>query len=272
MSSGSALNEVHNTAFQSAALRAGHFLTGAEPKIFRDEFAARLIEMTEDEAIAFTAKVPPASASTVIVRARFTEDRLAAARNRLNQYVVLGAGLDSYALRMGETLGSLIVYEVDDPPFQAWKRQRIETLGLKTPKQVRYAPCDFETMSIDQALAAQGFAANEPCFISWLGVTQYLTRDAIRQTLRWAAQRPKGSEISFTYVENNTSEQKRSAKPGVVPYLSYFTTDEITQLLRELGFSRIEHLTRAEAEETYFKNRSDGMTAPISQRDVAAIV
>jgi methyltransferase (TIGR00027 family) len=256
----------------AAAMRAGHFLNGAEPKIFRDEFAPRLIEMTQDEAIAFVAKVPASSASTCVLRAAFTEDRLAAARSRLNQYVVLGAGLDSYALRMGDKLGSMIVYEVDDPPFQAWKRQRMEQLGLKSPKQVRYVPCDFETMSVDQALAAQGFAANEPCFISWLGVTQYLTRDAIRQTLRWAAQRPKGSEIVLTVVEPLADEERTEATRAAVPFISYLTLDEITQMLKEVGFSRVDPLTPAMAQEKYFKGRTDGLEMPAFQRCVAAIV
>ena len=137
------------------------------------------------------------------MRSRFTEDHLAAARDRLSQYVVLGAGLDSFALRMGDALGDLTVFEVDDPPFQEWKSQRIQELGLEPPPQLRFVPCDFETTSIAEALAAAGFAADEPCFISWLGVTQYLTREAITETLRWAGERPAGSELVLTYLESN---------------------------------------------------------------------
>ena len=79
-----------------------------------------------------------------MLRSRFTEDHLAASRERLRQYVVLGAGLDSFALRMGDALGGLTVYEVDDPPFQEWKSQRIRELGLQPPAQLRFVPCDFE--------------------------------------------------------------------------------------------------------------------------------
>jgi methyltransferase (TIGR00027 family) len=265
------LSEVHRTAFYAAAMRAGHFLQGAEPKIFRDEFALRLTDMTAEEAVAFTARVPQSSASTAVLRSRFTEDRLAAARERLHQYVVLGAGLDSYALRMGDGLGSMIVYEIDDPPFQTWKRQRIETLGLKVPQQLRFVPCDFERMSIDRALAESGFAANEPCFTSWLGVTQYLTREAIRETLRWAARRPSGSEIVLTFVEPQAEAERRASPRNPVTYLSYFSEDEMTLLLKELGFSRIENLTRTGAQ-TYFQHRSDGLIVPEFQRVVSAIV
>ncbi|SDD06262.1 methyltransferase, TIGR00027 family [Sphingomonas sp. YR710] len=274
MSSGSdgALSEVHRTAFMAAAMRAGHFLEGAEPKIFRDQFAPQLLEMSDDEIREFTAKVPLEMAASCVLRSRFTEDRLAAARGRLNQYVVLGAGLDSYALRMGDALESMIVFEVDDPPFQAWKKKRIEQLGLKTPGQVRYVPCDFERMSIDQALAAQGFAADEPCFISWLGVTQYLTREAIRTTLRWAGERPAGSEIVVTIVEPGAQEQRRARASDPVHFVSFISLEEMSDMLREAGFSRIEPLTQVAAREAYLKGRTDGLIIPEFQLSIAAIV
>lgn len=266
------LSEVHHTAFMAAALRAGHFLQGAEPKIFRDEFAPRLLEMTEEEIEAFNAKVPLPLASTCVLRSRFTEDRLAKAHERLHQYVVLGAGLDSYGLRMGENLGSMIVFEVDDPPFQEWKQRRIQTLGLNISEQVRYVPCNFERMSLKEALANSDFAADEPCFISWLGVTQYLTRDAIRETLRWAGERPAGSEIIVTIVEPGALADGRDGVNKIVPFTSYITVDEMTGMLRDAGFSRIEPLTLETAQQEYFKDRSDGMTGPKFQRTIAAIV
>lgn len=109
------LTGLHGTAFSAAALRAWHTLAGEEPKIFRDDLALPLTGMSKAEAIALGERVPAASASTCVLRSRFTEDRLAEARQRLDQYVVLGAGLDSYAMRMGAGLEGLTVYEVDDP-------------------------------------------------------------------------------------------------------------------------------------------------------------
>ena len=266
------LSGVHHTAFMAAALRAGHFLKGAEPKIFADAFASKLLEMSDDEIEAFYAKVPPHLASTCVLRSRFTEERLAKARERLNQYVVLGAGLDSYGLRMGDKLGSMIVFEVDDPPFQNWKRERIEKLGLPVPEQVRYVPCDFERMSVEQALADAGFAANEPSFISWLGVTQYLTREAIRHTLRWAGERPAGSEIIVTVVEPGAYEEGANRRGGIVDFTSYISVDEMSDMLREAGFSRIEPLTLETAQARYFDGRSDSLTVPQFQRTIAAVV
>jgi methyltransferase (TIGR00027 family) len=265
------LSGVHKTAFMAATLRAGHYLHADEPKIFEDSFAHLLLDMTEDEIKAFNARIPGPLLSTCPLRSRFTEDRLAAAKDWVNQYVVLGAGLDSYALRKGDELGSMIVFEVDDPPFQAWKRKRIDDLGLKTPEQLRYVPCDFETMSIADALAAQGFVADEPCFISWLGVTQYLSLDAIRETLRWAGSRPAGSELVLTIVEPEGRPAPDSGQRGIVDFTSYISMEEITQMLHEAGFSRVEPLTRAAADEL-FKGRTDGLVTPTFQRALAAIV
>ena len=266
-----ALSGVHKTAFMAAMIRAGHFLHADEPKIFADSFAHRLLDSTEDEIRAFNDRIPGHLLATCPLRSRFTEDRLAAARARVNQYVVLGAGLDSYALRMGDALGEMLVFEVDDPPFQAWKRRRIEQLGLKTPEQVRYVPCDFETMSLADALAAQSFAADEPCFVSWLGVTQYLTLDAIRETLRWAGARPAGSEIVLTLVEPGDKPTPNSGPRNIVDYTSYISTEEMRDMLREAGFSRIEPLTQ-DASDALFRGRIDGLATPRFNRAVAAIV
>ena len=193
---------------------------------------------------------------------------------RLSQYVVLGAGLDSYALRGGDALGPLAVFEVDDPPFQEWKQRRIEELGLKPPPQLHFVPCDFENTSIAQALAVAGFAAEKACFISWLGVTQYLTREAVADTLRWAGERPAGSEIVLTYLESNAQAAKlraRMAQSGIA-LLSDFTTDEMTAMVEAAGFSRIENLSPEEAEEQYFRGRADGLQAPEIQRLLSATV
>jgi methyltransferase (TIGR00027 family) len=268
------LSGVHRTAFSAAALRAWHTLVGEEPKIFRDDLALALTGMHEAEVIAFGAGVPAASSSTCSLRSRYTEDRLAAALDRLDQYVILGAGLDSYALRMGDVLGSLTVFEVDDPSFQTWKRRRIHELGLDPPPQLRFAPCDFETTSIADALAASGFVPDRACFISWLGVTQYLTHRAILDTLRWAADRPAGSEIVLTYLESNAQAaamRTGMARSGIAVF-SDFTTEDVIAMVKEAGFSRIEHLSREEAQAQYFDGRTDGLEAPGTQRLLSATV
>jgi methyltransferase (TIGR00027 family) len=268
------LTSVHNTAIQSAAIRAGHVLAGSEPKIFSDTLALPFTGMSEQEVVSFCQNMGPSNAATCVVRSRVTEDSLAKAhRSGVNQYVILGAGLDTYALRMADKLGSLIVYEIDDPVFQQWKQNRIAEIGLKAPAQLRYAPCDFETMSIAEALAPAGFRADEPAFISWLGVTQYLTLDAIRETLKWAGARPKGSEIVLTYSDGGAQTEKLvsdAASRGVKLY-SHPSEAEMTALLKEAGFTQIEHLTREKQADAYFQDRADGLVAPEYQRVAIAI-
>jgi methyltransferase (TIGR00027 family) len=268
------LTSVHNTAIQSAAIRAGHTLAGSEPKIFEDALALGFSGMTEQEVLAFCDKMGPTNASTCVVRSRVTEDRLAAAVKRgVEQYVILGAGLDTYALRMGDRLGALAVYEIDDPIFQQWKRDRTEALGLMAPPQLHYAPCDFETMSIAEALAPAGFDPDRPVFISWLGVTQYLTLDAIKETLKWAGQRPAGSEIVLTYSDGGARTEQLiadAAGRGVALY-SHPSPEQVTALLREAGFTHIEQQSREQASALYFKDRADGLIAPDFQRMAMAV-
>jgi methyltransferase (TIGR00027 family) len=266
------LTDLQRTAISAATLRAAHTIAGDEPKIFRDPLALGLCGMTADEAVAMAARVPPQSASTCVLRSRFTEDRLAAAAagGRIGQYVILGAGLDSFALR-AEGKG-LVVFEVDDPAFLAWKRQRIDELGLAVPDHLRFAPCDFEATRLEDALAAGGFDAGEPCFVSMLGVTQYLTLPAIRKTLAWAGSRPAGSEIVLSFLDRNEGTRALStsmASTGVA-VLSSFSEDEITRLLRQAGFGTIDHLSPRRAHEDYFAGRSDGLVVPGMQRLVAA--
>jgi len=265
------LSEVHKTAFMAATLRAGHYLHADEPKIFEDSFAHRLLDMTEEEIRTFNARIPGPLLSTCPLRSRFTEDRLAAAKDRVTQYVILGAGLDSYALRKADDLGSLTIFEVDDPPFQAWKRKRITDIGLSTPPQVRYVPCDFETMSVTDALAAQGFDPKQPTFVTWLGVTQYLTLDAIRETLRWAASLAAGSELVLTIVEPASRPARSTGPRGIVDFTSYISIEDMTKMLHEAGFSKVEPLLREDAE-AFFKNRTDGLAWPEHQRALAATV
>ena len=268
------LTSVHNTAIQSAAIRANHALTGSEPKIFDDTLALAISAMDKDDVLKFVANMGPSNAATCVVRSRVTEDRLAAAVARgVEQYVILGAGLDTYALRKANGLGSLIVYEIDDPVFQQWKRERIQEVGLTPPAQLRYAPCDFETMSIAEALAPAGFDADKPAFISWLGVTQYLTLDAIKETLKWAGSLATGSEIVLTFSDGGDQTDTlvaAAAERGVALY-SHPSADEVTALLREAGFTQIEQLTHDQEAERYFRNRADGLVAPDYQRIAMAI-
>ncbi|MDE2301087.1 MAG: class I SAM-dependent methyltransferase [Sphingomonadales bacterium] len=267
-----AISDLHRTAIAAAALRAAHAIAGAEPKIFCDDLALALSGLSREEVLALAARVPAASAATCILRSRFAEDGLAASGP--GQYVVLGAGLDSFGLRLAGRADDPQVYEVDDPAFQRWKRRRIAAAGLGVPQGLHFVPCDFETDALDAALARAGFDAGAAAFVSLLGVTQYLTRPAIRATLAWAGARPHGSRIVLSYLEANRESEALAAAMagGGVAVPSRFAVAEMTALLREAGFTCIDHLDPAMAQATYFARRSDGLCVPGMQRLVAAAI
>ncbi len=263
------------TALAAAAARARHLVVEDEPRILVDHYAQRFLGWSDQQVIEHTAQLAerPYGAALWAMRNRFTEDRLAQAITRgVDQYVILGAGLDSFALRNADTLQIVSVFEVDDPPLQRWKRERLQELGIAEPDGLHFAPCDFESMSIPAALAAAGFDAHAPAVVSWLGVTQYLTRPAIAETLNWAASLAAGSEIVLTYVVPGAeaeADKARFAQRGT-RFATFFTPDEIESVLLAAGLADIETLTPQAAQRIYFDNRSDGLVAPQMERLVVA--
>jgi methyltransferase (TIGR00027 family) len=258
------------TAFGAAAMRARHLIIDGLPKILNDPFAQRLIG-TDDEQIVLSTNgvMVPRVASAWILRSRFAEDLLAVARARhVHQYVILGAGLDSYALRHAESLDDLIVYEVDDPVLQHWKRQRLEELQIPTPTHLQFVACDFETHSLAEALGASTFDTSMPAEVAWLGVTQYLTYKAIYTTLRWVASLAPGSEIVLTYVipgEIAEAHKSRLAARGI-RFETFFAPDAMSRLLEEAGLVDIQQVSPEEAQRMYFTGRTDGLVAPDVER------
>lgn len=269
---------VHLTALMTARMRAIHLLADGEPKIFVDDFAIALTGDDPMELLNLASNLPFSTAPWVL-RSRVVEDRLAEATARgVHQYVILGAGLDSFAYRKAGLLGSLIVYEVDDPPLQEWKRARLAELGVEPPRQCVYVPCDFESRSLADTLAEARFRPNEPAFVSWLGVTQYLTRDAISETLRWVASLASGSEVVLTYVLPADASgdvppavrelRSRLRNSGAV-LTSFLRPDEIEALMVEAGLVGVQHLSPEEASARYFSGRTDGLQPSLLERIVS---
>lgn len=208
-----------------------------------------------------------------ILRVRFTEDHLHdAVAAGVRQYVILGAGLDSFCLRQGELADRLRIFEVDHPASQAMKRDKL--LGIKghLPPNLVFTPVDFETDRLDEALTRAGYDADTPAFFSWLGTTYYLTRDAVRDTLyRIAAVAAPGSRIALDYkyprhlvpAEGLLFADKLDqfvAKRGE-PMLSMFTPDELNAEMRRAGLAELDHVSPAQQAERYLDGRSD-MSAP----------
>ena len=218
----------------------------------------------------------------VCVRARFPEDLVeqAAARG-IGQYVILGAGLDSFAYRRGDLLGRLRVFEVDHPATQEWKRQRLAELGAKSPPGLVFAPVDFERQTLRQGLEQAGFSFEEQAVFSWLGVTMYLTLDAIHATLETMAQCRAGTRVVLTYnqpadVLTSSDAQITAAMAGLAakmgePFISRFRSAEIARMLRRHGFGEITDFGPDEARAAYFPRHADVEIAG-AQRLVAATV
>ena len=204
-------------------------------------------------------------------RSRYAEDRLAASvAQGITQYVILGAGLDTFAYR--NPFPQLRVFEVDFPATQEWKRSLLATAGIVSPANLTFVPLDFEHMTLATGLAAAGFDSNRPAFFGWLGVVPYLTLAAFRATLETIAALPAGSAVSFDYgvsphalsVLHRISFRalaRRVAKAGE-PFQLLFTPEELDAELVRAGFSRWEQLGGAELNDLYFAHRSDGLKLP----------
>jgi methyltransferase (TIGR00027 family) len=245
-----------------------------------DTVAARLLGGGIEEQIRAHAdelRTPAARGlrSHVVLRSRFAEDSLRdAVADGAKQYVMLGAGGDTFAYRQPEWARRLKVIEVDHPDSQAEKRMALAAAKIEIPPNLRYADIDFEQETLADGLARCGVQTATLTFFSWLGVTMYLTRDAIEATLRTVLSFPKGSGIVFTFAHTESAASRLaegSASAGE-PWISYFTPEELGAMLRSLGFSDARFLSREEAQRRYYANRTDGFEAPPRVSIVAARV
>jgi methyltransferase (TIGR00027 family) len=245
------------TAFAAAAFRAAHLHLSDGPKIHADTFALPVLGFESPAALSTWLErvAPPELGRTsayFALRHRYAEDRLDAALARgVAQVVLLGAGLDSFALRRPEVPKRTLFVEIDHPDSQHWKRARLAALGLATPS-VQYVPADFATQTLADALAAAGVDAARPTFFSWLGVTQYIGAAAVFDTLGLVARHAPESEIVFDVIlpPEDWSDEDRalsafaeaSSRRRGEPWLSHFRPDELAKRARALGFGRIETL------------------------------
>jgi methyltransferase (TIGR00027 family) len=260
------------TALGAAAHRAVHqTLEGGV--IFTDPFAVRILDDGTRARLADMAADPSHRPMRHFIagRSRFSEDAMAASIARgVRQVVILGAGLDTFSLRNPHADTGVQVFEVDYPATQAWKRQRLEEAGLALPGSLTFAPVDFERQSLSEGLAAAGFRLDRPAYFQWLGVTPYLTREAIVATLDFIAG-VAGSEVAFEYAEpfenfppamraNLTAIAARAASLGE-PWLSLFDPPEMSALLQARGFAQFRDVTRAELAARYYGDLGQGVVA-----------
>jgi methyltransferase (TIGR00027 family) len=243
------------TAFAAAAHRAAHQLLEGG-RIFADPLATAVLGAPEANLVGEGAQQPATRGMRLFIaaRSRFAEESLAAAVARgVRQYVVLGAGLDTFAHRNPFVDESLRVFEVDYPATQAWKQRRLADAGLTAPASLTFAPVDFERQTLAAGLAAAGFDAAAPAFFSWLGVVVYLSRAAVMTTLSFIAGLPRGGEVVFDYGRpvsafpegaaraRQITRAQRAARLGE-PWITRFEPPELAAMLRGLGFDDLEDL------------------------------
>jgi methyltransferase (TIGR00027 family) len=259
------------TAHRVAVRRAAHQLLD-EPRVLDDPLALRIIGSEAAEDLQSNPKehqgFSRAFRAFMAVRSRYAEDELAHAVERgVEQYVVLGAGLDTFGYR--NPWQTLCVFEVDHPDTQAWKLERLRAAGIPIPPSVTFVPVDFERQTLGAGLELKGFRADLPAFFSWLGVTPYITRESCMSTLAWVASLPRGSGIVFDFAVDpallNAGQRQafdalsnRVAAYGE-PFRLFFDPGKLENELKSLGFRRTELLQRDQINARYFKDRADGL-------------
>jgi methyltransferase (TIGR00027 family) len=264
-----------NTAARVALWRALHLEVDPPPHVFVDDIGLKLVAPADDwrsrpDMSPFTR---PFRAS-ILARARFIEDLVAEQAGRgVGQYVILGAGLDTFAQRQPELASRLLIFEIDQPGPQAWKRQRLVDLGYGIPSFLRLVPVDFEAGDAWwEQLAAAGFDSTRPAVVASTGVSMYLTRDAIMATLRHVAALAPGSTFAMSFmlpielvdpeVRPGIERAAAGAQASGTPFISFFTPEEMVSLARDAGFKEIEHVSAAALGQRYFAERTDGLRPP----------
>lgn len=262
-----------STAVRVALWRAMHVRIDPPPHVLEDEIGLQLAN--PDDGWRRRPDMDPHATSryraAIVARARFIEDLVAEqADHGVTQYVILGAGLDTFAQRRPEIASRLRVFEVDQPGPQAWKRRRLIELGYGIPDSLRLVPVDFEANgSWSEQLASAGFDSGQPAVIVSTGVTMYLTEDATAATLRQIAELAPGSTLAMTFLlpidllddvdRTLLQTTERAARASGTPFISFYTPKELLALAHEVGFDDARHVPGTLLAERYFADRTDGL-------------
>jgi methyltransferase (TIGR00027 family) len=290
-------NQVSKTAMGTAFMRAYH-AEHDHPKIFDDFLAHRMITREEyreseerhlkalqkfdperaamhtDRGRALACWMQSAGAPAIVLgRANYAEDNLEkAVREGVKQYVILGAGMDTFALRRPDLVEQLQVFEVDHPATQAQKRQRLLRLGQETPHRLQFLAVDFSRENLSTALRRSTYGSQEPSFFSWLGVTYYLSRQALLATFRAiAASAPSGSTVIFDYLDTEAFVPEKAARRVNImieivkkvgePMLTGFDPATLAADLAGVGLRLQEDMGPADIQRRFFAGRPDGYHA-----------
>ncbi|MEC5405541.1 class I SAM-dependent methyltransferase [Paraburkholderia sp. MPAMCS5] len=265
-----------STAARVALWRALHVEADAPPHVLDDTIGLKLLAPGDDwrERGDMDPQFTRPFRASIVARARLIEDLVIEQAGRgITQYVILGAGLDSFAQRRPEIASRLTVFEIDQPGSQAWKRQRLIELGFGVPPWLRFVPVDFEAgQAWHDRLVTEGFDCDKPAVVVSTGVSMYLTRDANAATLRQVAAFAGGSTLAMTFllplemadpdVRPGLEMAEKGARASGTPFQSFFTPPQMLALAREAGFAEARHVSAADLTRRYFAQRTDGLRPP----------
>jgi methyltransferase (TIGR00027 family) len=265
--------EPESTAVRVALWRVLHVEVDPPPHVLVDKVGLELVG--PDEGWRSRPDMHPEGTRpfrvAIIARARFVEDLVAEQEAKgVDQYVLLGAGLDTFAQRGADMAAQLRVFEIDQPDPQLWKRERLMALGYGIPEWLRFVPVDFEAgASWWDELIAAGFDPERPAVVACTGVSMYLTKDAITEMLRCIAGLAAGSTLAMTFMVpfDMLDEEDRAgirmaeegARRSGTPWISFYRPDEILALMHEAGFREATHVPAKEVADRYFEGRIEGL-------------
>jgi methyltransferase (TIGR00027 family) len=277
-------DEPDPTAVWVALWRALHLEVDPRPHVLVDPIGRQLVD--PGEGWRERPEMAPARSTrargSVVARGRFVEDVVTEQAGRgIEQYVVLGAGLDTFALRRPEAAAATTIFELDQPVTQVWKRRRLAELGIAVPGATVFVPVDFDAdEDWWERLVGAGFDVARPAVVSSMGVVPYLGREAVVDTLRRIAELAAGSVLVMSYLvplalvePEELAHQEvahRHARKLGTPFVSLFTPEEMVALVREVGFADVRSLSAADLTARYFAERTDGLRPSSSEAIVVA--
>jgi methyltransferase (TIGR00027 family) len=273
------------TAIGVAAMRAAHQRLDGTPRILEDPIAERLLDdrtraWLEQAADPAVLDAGASLRAHVVTRSRFAEDRFEQAVARgVRQYVMLGAGFDTFSYRQPDWARDSNLFEVDEPGTQHEKRARLAAAGIDPPANLTYVAADFESESAAEALIRAGFNRAAPAFISWLGVTMYLNAAANDAVFEFAASLPASSELVFTFAPalSDSPSPRETRLEGLAtavgePWRTRYDPRALAGKLRGLGFASVWLPSPAEIAAAYFLHRSEDLPLPWRRTIVSAVV
>jgi len=275
-----------STAVRVALWRALHVEIDPPPHVLEDRVGLKLAD--PDDGWRSRGDMDPQFTrpfrASIVARSRYIEDLVVEQAGRgLTQYVILGAGLDSFAQRRPEIASRLKVFEVDQAGPQSWKRRRLIDLGFGTPSWLRFVPVDFEVAgSWRDGLFDAGFDDREPAIIVSTGVSMYLTKEANFVLLRQVAALAAGSTLAMTFlapleladpeIRPALEMAAKGARSSGTPFLSFYAPSEILTLAREAGFQIVQHVSAEMLTQRYFSDRTDGLRPPSNAEELLVAV